>query len=175
METAGRGEPGADSTRGAGTLMADLNPDEALMKEALRVARRAARRGEVPVGAVLSRKGRIISRGGNATRGRHDPTAHAEIVALRRAARILETPRLTGCTLYVTLEPCLMCLGAMVQARIERCVFGASDPKVGAAALLKRPGLRRGLNHRFPLVAGVLADPAAKLLRAFFRGRRGNL
>ena len=90
--------------------MDKADPDESLMREALRVARRATRRGEVPVGAVLTRDGRVVSRGGNATVARSDPTAHAEVIALRRAARILGGPRLSGCTLYVTLEPCLMCL-----------------------------------------------------------------
>ncbi len=142
------------------------------MGEALKAARRAARRGEVPVGAVVSRKGRILSRAGNANRSLRDPTAHAEIVALRRAARLLGNHRLAGCTLHVTLEPCLMCLGAMVQARIERCVFGARDPKVGAADLIRRAEVRRGLNHRFPLEGGILAESAAELLRAFFSGRR---
>ncbi len=146
--------------------------DEALMKEALRAARRAARQGEVPVGAVISQGGRILSRAGNATLSRKDPTAHAEVVALRRAARILGNHRLAGCTLCVTLEPCLMCVGAMVQARIERCVFGAHDPRVGAAALLQAPVVRRGVNHRFPLEGGVLAETAAELLRDFFRERR---
>ena len=152
--------------------MDKADPDESLMREALRVARRATRRGEVPVGAVLTRDGRVVSRGGNATVARSDPTAHAEVIALRRAARILGGPRLSGCTLYVTLEPCLMCLGAMVQARIARCVFGARDPKVGATRWLDEPAVRRGLNHRFPVEGGVLEEEAARLLRSFFRSRR---
>ena len=146
--------------------------DEQAMKDALRVARRAAARAEVPVGAVVIYKDRIIARSGNATLGRKDPTAHAEMVALRKAARVLGNHRLSGCTLYVTLEPCLMCLGAMVQARIDRCVFGARDPKVGAAGFLARPSVQRGVNHRFPVEGGILADDAACLLRSFFRQRR---
>ena len=146
--------------------------DEKFMKEALRAARRAGKRGEVPVGAVLVLEGGVIARGGNATVARRDPTGHAEVVTLRRGARRLGNHRLAGAILYVTLEPCLMCLGAMVQARIHRCVFGARDPKVGAARLLRLPGLRRGLNHRFDVEGGILADGCAELLRSFFRERR---
>jgi len=146
--------------------------DEKFMKEALHLARRAGKRGEVPVGAVLVLEGRVIARGGNATLARRDPTGHAEVVALRRGARRLGNHRLEGAILYVTLEPCLMCLGAMVQARIRRCVFGARDPKVGTARLLRLPGLLRGLNHRFEVEGGLLADSCAELLRSFFRERR---
>jgi tRNA(adenine34) deaminase len=152
--------------------MARVSPDEALMRQALRAARAAARRGEVPVGAVVSKEGRILARAGNATLRRRDPTAHAEVVALRRAARALGNHRLTGCVLHVTLEPCLMCLGAMVQARISRCVFGARDPRVGAVDRFVRIASREGLNHRFPVTRGVLAQEAAELLRGFFRERR---
>jgi tRNA(adenine34) deaminase len=146
--------------------------DELLMKEALRVARRAGRRGEVPVGAVLAHDGKALARSGNATLGRVDPTAHAEIVVLRRAARRLGYHRLAGATLYVTLEPCLMCLGAMIQARITRCVYGARDPKVGAVSLLGLAGVQRGVNHRFPIDGGCLAEPSSRLLREFFKLRR---
>ena len=149
--------------------------DERFMKEALQAARRAGKRGAVPVGAVLVLDGRVIARGSNATVARQDPTAHAEVVALRRGARRLGNHRLTGATLYVTLEPCLMCLGAMVQARIHRCVFGARDPKVGAAGLLRLPRLHKGLNHRFELEGGVAAGPCAELLRSFFRERRRGI
>lgn len=152
--------------------MRPVEPDEKFMKEALRAARRAGKRGEVPVGAVLVLEGGVIARGGNATVARRDPTGHAEVVALRRGARRLGNHRLAGATLYVTLEPCLMCLGAMVQARIQRCVFGARDPRVGAARLLRLPGLRRGLNHLFEVEGGIMADRCAELLRSFFRERR---
>jgi tRNA(adenine34) deaminase len=152
-----------------------VHRDMEWMEQALRIARRAGVRGEVPVGAVLVVGDRIVARSGNSTLARCDPTAHAEVVVLRRAARRAENHRLTGATLYVTLEPCLMCLGAMVQARIRRLVYAASDSKVGAIRLLRLASLRRGLNHRFEITGGVLAGPAADLLRSFFRGRRGTL
>jgi tRNA(adenine34) deaminase len=159
-------------------------PDDAVfMRQAIRLARAAGRRGEVPIGAVLvaGARGRsgadrsaaadIVARGSNRPIASSDPTAHAEIVALRRAARRLGNHRLTGATLYVTLEPCLMCLGAMLHARIARLVFGAPDPKVGATALLR--GRRaRGLNHRLAVSGGLLADESAAMLRRFFRARR---
>jgi tRNA(adenine34) deaminase len=141
------------------------------MGAALRLARAAGRRGEVPVGAVVVAGGRIIGRGLNRPIGSCDPTAHAEMTALRRAALRARNYRLTGAVLYVTLEPCLMCLGAMVHARIDRLVFGAPDPKVGATAWL-RGGRARRLNHRFAVRGGVRADQCATLLREFFRARR---
>jgi tRNA(adenine34) deaminase len=146
--------------------------DQAFMGEALRLARRAGRSGEVPVAALLTRDGTIIARGANATLRRKDPTAHAEVMAIRKASRILGNHRLEGLTLYVTLEPCLMCLGAMIQARIARCVFAAADPKVGAASTLALPRIRKAVNHRFPVEGGCLAEPASALLREFFRARR---
>ena len=152
--------------------MGSMDLDEKFMMEALRAARRAGKRGEVPVGAVLVLDGRVLARAGNATLARRDPTAHAEVVVLRLGARRLGNHRLTGATLYVTLEPCIMCLGAMVQARIHRCVFGARDPRVGAARLLRLQSLRRGLNHRFEVEGGVMEDTCAGLLRSFFRERR---
>ena len=145
--------------------------DTAWMRQALRRARAAADRGEVPVGAVLVAGGRVVGGGSNRSITGCDPTAHAEIVAIRRAAHRTGNHRLVGATLYVTLEPCLMCLGAVVQARIARVVFGARDPKVGAAALF---GRRRppGLNHHFDVEGGVLAGESAGLLKEFFRQRR---
>ena len=140
------------------------------MDAALRLARAAGRRGEVPVGAVVVAAGRIVGRGANRPIGARDPTAHAEIVALRRAARAARNYRLAGATLYVTLEPCLMCLGAMVHARIDRLVFGARDSRLGATSFLRRA--RRGLNHRFGVRGGVEAGECAALLRDFFRERR---
>jgi tRNA(adenine34) deaminase len=149
-----------------------MNVDKRFMSEALRMARRSGSRGEVPVGAVVTVEDRILARAGNSTLARKDPTGHAEVVALRRAARRSGNHRLTGATLYVTLEPCLMCLGAMVQARIRRCVFGARDPKVGALHWMRLPSLRRGLNHRFGVTGGVQSDACSELLRSFFRERR---
>jgi tRNA(adenine34) deaminase len=147
--------------------------DERFMRDALRQARAAGRRGEVPIGAIVLAGGRTVGRGGNRPIAASDPTAHAEIVALRRAARRLTNYRLPGATLYVTLEPCLMCLGAMVHARIGRLVYGAADPKVGATRLMQR---RRaaGLNHRIAVRGGVLAPESSELLRAFFRARRSR-
>jgi tRNA(adenine34) deaminase len=142
------------------------------MGRAIRLARAASRRGEVPVGAVVVREGRLLAGGGNRSIDARDPTAHAEIVALRRAGRRAGNHRLTGSTLYVTLEPCLMCVGAMVHARISTLVFGASDPKVGAVSSLARGSLSSGLNHRFALHGGVRESECAALLRDFFRSRR---
>ena len=152
--------------------MKPASQDEALMRQALRLARRAGQRGEVPIGAVVAREGRVIARASNATIRRKDPTAHAEVLALRRAARHVGNHRLGGLTLYVTLEPCLMCLGAMIQARVARCVYGATNPKVGAASLVHLPRIGAGINHRFPLEGGCLAEASAELLREFFKARR---
>ena len=138
------------------------------MERALREARRAERAGEVPIGAVATLGGEIVARAHNRTLSGTDPTAHAEVTLLRRAARKLGNHRLAGLEVYVTLEPCMMCVGALIQARIGRLVFGAPDPKVGATRLLRR----KGLNHRFPVRGRVLADEAAELLRAFFAARR---
>ncbi len=142
------------------------------MARALEQARLAALRSEVPVGAVLVREGRLIAEGHNRTVTDADPTAHAETVVLRAAARAQGDFRLEGCTLYVTLEPCAMCAGALVLARVPRVVYGAADPKAGMAGslgdLLRDPRL----NHRAELTAGVLADASAALLRGFFRARR---
>ncbi len=146
------------------------------MYEAIEEARKAYARGEVPVGAVLvGAHGEILSRGHNASIARCDPTAHAEIVVLRKAARAVRNYRLPGTTLYVTLEPCAMCLGAMVQARIGTVVFGALDPKagvLGGAADLTKVLV---FNHYMEVIGGVLADQAGCLLTAFFRERRQDL
>lgn len=146
--------------------------DRRMMERALREARRAARAGEVPIGAVACLDGEEVAAGHNRTLTSNDPTAHAEVVVLRRAARKLGYHRLVGVEIAVTLEPCLMCIGALVQARIARLTFGAADPKVGAARLLRRQGYGRGLNHRFPVCGGVLADESAELLKEFFAARR---
>jgi len=141
------------------------------MAAALAEAAKAAAAGEVPVGAVVVRGGEVIARGRNRPIKTADPTAHAEVVALRRAARKAGNYRLADCDLYVTVEPCAMCLGALVQARVRRLVFGAADPKAGAVSSVMAFPFDR-LNHRPEVVAGVLAEESAALLRAFFRARR---
>jgi len=143
------------------------------MRAALAAAGRAAARGEVPVGAVVVLDGRRLAACGNRTVGAKDPSGHAEIVALRRAASRAGNHRLTGATLYVTLEPCLMCVGAVVQARIERLVYAAEDPTAGGLGLLDEAAWRRRLNHRFGVTRGVLPDEASRLLKEFFAARRG--
>ena len=147
---------------------------ERWMREALALAREAGERGEVPVGAVAVLDDRIVGRGANARESARDPTAHAELLAIQDAARALGRWRLTGVTLFVTLEPCAMCAGAMVLARIDRLVYAASDPKAGAAGSLMDLSADPRLNHRYPVEKGVLADEAGELLRAFFRARRGG-
>ena len=144
------------------------------MRLALAEARAAAAAGEVPVGAVVVHGGRVIATGRNAPIGQHDPTAHAEIAALRAAARALGNYRLDGCTLYVTLEPCAMCAGAMLHARLARVVFGAPDPRTGAAGSVLDVFGQARLNHQTVVQGGVLAEEGGQLLRAFFEARRGN-
>jgi len=144
------------------------------MREALALARDAWSAGEVPVGAVVVRDGEIVGRGFNAPISRHDPSAHAEIMALRDAAERLGNYRLPGCSLYVTLEPCTMCMGAIFHARIARVVFGASDPKTGACgSIIDLPAETR-LNHHAEVVGGILADECGGLLSGFFAQRRGK-
>jgi len=154
------------------TVAATLD-DERWMRAALAEARRAAESREVPVGAVVVRDGAVLGAGGNRPIAACDPTAHAEIVALRAAARAVGNYRLPGAALYVTVEPCTMCVGAMLHARIERLVFGAAEPKAGAVALLADPPTReRAHNHRVTVTGGVLAEPCGALLTAFFEQRR---
>ena len=148
--------------------------DHDAMRLALAEARAAAAAGEVPVGAVVVQDGRVIATGRNAPIGQHDPTAHAEIAALRAAARALGNYRLDGCTLYVTLEPCAMCAGAMLHARLARVVFGAPDPRTGAAGSVLDVFGQARLNHQTVVQGGVLAEEGGQLLRAFFEARRGN-
>ena len=151
--------------------------DETWMNEALLLARRAGEEQEVPVGAVIVKEGNIIGRGWNRNIGLHDPSAHAEIMAMREAGIALGNHRLTACTLYVTLEPCMMCAGAMIHARLDRIVFGASDPKTGAAGG-KFDLLSDLVHNHAPLVdGGCLADECSTLLKDFFRQRRrsGNV
>jgi len=143
------------------------------MREALVLADEAAAAGEVPVGAVVVVDGEIVGTGHNQPIGARDPTAHAEIVALREAARRVGNYRLTGATLYVTVEPCLMCVGAMVHARIGTLVFGAAEPKAGAVVSTQQALDHPALNHRVAVVAGVLADESRARMQQFFRDRRG--
>jgi len=150
--------------------------DLAFMQAALAEARLAAEAGEVPIGAVAVCEGadgaEIVARGQNRVLRDLDPTAHAEIVVLRAAAMALGNYRLPGCTLYVTLEPCAMCAGAMIHARIDRLVFAADDPKAGAAGSVLQVLNHPQLNHQMAVERGILADEAAELLRSFFRERR---
>jgi len=142
------------------------------MRRALVLAGEAATAGEVPVGAVVVADGAIVGEGFNQPIAAHDPTAHAEIVALRAAAQALGNYRLTGATLYVTVEPCLMCVGALVHARIGVVVYGAAEPKAGAIESMASAHELPGLNHRLTAVGGVLADESRALLQQFFRERR---
>jgi len=144
------------------------------MRRALREAQKAELQGEVPVGAVVVQGGKVIARGHNRPLGLSDPSAHAEILALRRAAKKLGNYRLKGCDLYVTIEPCAMCAGAIIQARLRRLVYGAPDPKAGACgsalAVLNHPNV----NHRVEVVSGMLAPECARILREFFHKRRSK-
>ena len=148
--------------------------DERWMREALAEARLARGRGEVPVGAVVVLGGAIVGRGGNRPIQGADPTAHAEIVALREAARAAGNYRLTDAALYVTVEPCLMCAGALVHARIARLVFGAAEPRAGAVRSIMRVLDHPALNHRVEVAGGVLEPECTALMRAFFAARRGG-
>ena len=149
----------------------DCGSDARWMRRALGLAHRAAALGEVPVGAVLVVDGRLAGEGHNAPVSTHDPTAHAEVAALRSAAAAVGNYRLPGSTLYVTVEPCTMCVGAVVHARVARLVFGAAEPKAGAAGLLADPRY----NHRVAVTGGVLAEECGALLSGFFRSRRGSV
>ncbi|KAA3653781.1 MAG: tRNA adenosine(34) deaminase TadA [Proteobacteria bacterium] len=146
--------------------------DEAFMHMALDLARQAADAGEVPVGAVVVHQGEVVGRGFNQPIGRHDPTAHAEVVALRDAASRIGNYRLPGCELFVTLEPCMMCAGAMMHARIERIVYGARDPKTGVAGSVLNLFDEARLNHHARIEGGVLADACGRMLSEFFAMRR---
>jgi tRNA(adenine34) deaminase len=148
--------------------------DRRYMQLALELAREAAARGDVPVGALVVRDGRILGVGFNVREHRHDPTGHAEIVALREACKQARRWRLDGASLYVTLEPCPMCAGALVNARVARLVFGAEDPKAGAVRSLYQLCEDPRLNHRLEVIGGVLAEPCAALLREFFQAARAR-
>lgn len=152
----------------------DESTHETFMREALAQARLAGEAGEVPVGAVLVVDGEIVGRGYNQPIGASDPSAHAEIMALRDAGRRLGNYRLPGSTLYVTLEPCAMCSGALMHARVERIVFGARDPKTGAVGSVVNLFAEERLNHHATVQGGVLAEECGALLSAFFASRRGK-
>jgi len=145
---------------------------EHFMKLALEEAQQAMREDEVPIGAVIVHEDRLIARAHNQREGLHDPTAHAEMIAITQAAEALHSWRLDGCTLYVTLEPCPMCAGAIVQARIPTVVYGATDPKAGAVHTLYRLLDDARLNHRCLIVSGVLAEPCGGILTQFFQQQR---
>ncbi|WP_332852372.1 tRNA adenosine(34) deaminase TadA [Duganella sp. S19_KUP01_CR8] len=147
-------------------------PDEDFMRQALEQAQHAWDLGEVPVGAVVVKDGVVIARGYNQPIGQHDPTAHAEIVALRAAAEALGNYRLPGCELYVTLEPCVMCSGAMMHARLAKVVYGATDPKTGACGSVLNLFEQEQLNHHTAIAGGVMADECGAMLKSFFAARR---
>jgi len=150
-----------------------MNTDEQFMQHAIELAKRAEAEGEVPVGAVIVKDNEIIAEGWNRPIINHDPTAHAEIQAIRFAAKTLDNYRLPDTTLYVTLEPCVMCMGAIVHARIKRLVYGASDPRAGAVKSVYTIPDDRKLNHHIDVVGGVFPDECGQLLRNFFQQRRG--
>lgn len=148
--------------------------DEIWMEEALREAQRARAAGEVPVGAIVVCNGRIVGRGSNRPISTNDPTAHAEILTLREAGKTLGNYRLENCEMFVTIEPCAMCAGALVHARIRRLVYGADDPKAGAVTSVMRVVNHEGLNHRMEVQGGVLAARCMEVVQSFFREKRGN-
>lgn len=149
-----------------------MDPDIPFMQLALEEARSAAAAGEVPIGALIVHEGKILARSGNRTIRDCDPTAHAEIIVIREAARLLRNYRMPGTTLYVTIEPCCMCAGAIVQARIPRLVYGAADPKGGAVRSCFEILTNPCLNHQVEVISGVLAQDSASLLQSFFAARR---
>ena len=148
--------------------------DQALMREALRLATKAAAAEEVPIGALIAKNGRIVGRGYNQVEMLKDPTAHAEILAITQAAAAVDNWRLTGCDLVVTKEPCLMCAGAAVHARVRRVVFGCADPRGGGAGGLVNLLQNPNLNHQCEISSGVLAEECAHLLQDFFQKRRAT-
>jgi tRNA(adenine34) deaminase len=155
------------------TATGSLRADVGFMELALAAASDAGEIGEVPIGAVIVFRGEILARAHNAPIALSDPTAHAEILALREAARRVQNYRLPGATLYVTVEPCVMCVGAIVQARLARVVFGCTDPKAGALGSVYDLAAGRQTNHRFHVTRGICAEEAARLLQGFFQLRRG--
>ncbi|MFY9741486.1 MAG: tRNA adenosine(34) deaminase TadA [Candidatus Sulfotelmatobacter sp.] len=167
-----RNEPAPDNY--APDMSADIPPgsDELWMEEALRAAQRGLEMGEVPVGAVVICEGKIVGRGWNCNISESDPTAHAEIVALREAGKTVGNHRLGQCDLFATIEPCAMCAGALVHARIRRLIYGADDPKAGAVRSVMQVLEHPQLNHKVSVRSGVLAGRCAELLQEFFRSRR---
>jgi tRNA(adenine34) deaminase len=157
---------------GAKGLRPETADDELWMEEALRCAQRALEAGEVPVGAVVVCDGKIVGRGWNQNIGSNDPTAHAEVVALREAGAAVDNHRLEGCDLFVSIEPCAMCAGAMIHARIRRVVYGADDPKAGSVGSVMQVLNHPQLNHKIEVRRGVLAGRSAEVLQTFFRRRR---
>ena len=156
--------------------MTKTNNDERFVKFAIEQAKIAEENGDVPIGAIIVYKDQIIGRAYNQREQLKDPTAHAEIIALTQAAAFLETWRLNGCTMYVTLEPCPMCAGALVLSRMDRLVFGCTDPKTGACGSIYNIVQDNRLNHRLEVTAGVLSDECTKLLQDFFQQKRpGNV
>ena len=152
--------------------MTVVKDDHYWMGKALRQAALAEKRGEVPIGAIVVRDGVVIGSGYNLRESAHDPTAHAELIAVRKAARRRGAWRLSGCTVYVTLEPCLMCMGAMILARVDRLVYGCRDPKGGAAGTLYDVSADPRLNHSFTVAAGVREEECSRMLSDFFRALR---
>jgi len=152
--------------------MTQLELDQQFMRLAIEQAQLAAQAGEVPVGAVLVRDGQIISKAFNKPIANHDPSAHAEMLALREAALVEQNYRIPGSTLYVTLEPCAMCSGAMLHARIDRVVYGAPDPKTGAAGSVLDLFSSKQINHQTSVEGGIMSEECGQLLRDFFKGRR---
>ena len=150
----------------------NLDLDEYWMQQALLQAEKTGENGEIPVGAVLIDANGFLAAAGNTPIGNQDPTAHAEIIAIRKAAERQQNYRLPGTTLYVTLEPCIMCMGAMIQARIERLVYGTADPKTGAASSVYAIGNDGHLNHKIEIRSGILAEQCSALLKTFFSYRR---
>jgi tRNA(adenine34) deaminase len=153
-------------------LNISLEDDEKWMRRALTIAVKSSEKGEVPVGAVLVQNGAIAGEGGNSSITLHDPTAHAEIIAIRNGAAAASNYRLPGTTLYVTLEPCIMCVGAILHARIKRLVYGAADPKTGAVSSIYNIGSDGLLNHSLEITGNILQEQCASLLKLFFKERR---
>lgn len=165
--------PCFESVKLRAPLIIDRSRDERFMREALELAAEGALRGEVPVGAVLVQDGEVIGRGFNCPISTSDPSAHAEMVAIRAAAQAVANYRLPGSTLYVTLEPCAMCAGLIVHSRVQRIVFGASEPRAGMAVSRGQFFDQAFLNHRVLVEGGVLAEECGAVLKAFFKARRG--
>ncbi|RNB82709.1 tRNA adenosine(34) deaminase TadA [Brevibacillus fluminis] len=160
--------------KGEQSVSTDVQKHERFMQEAIEEAKKAALIGEVPIGAVIVRNDEIIGRGYNLRETKKDPTLHAEMIAIREASERLGGWRLLGCTLYVTLEPCPMCAGAIVQSRIEQVVFGAPDPKAGCTGTLMNLLDEPRFNHQVPVISGILQDECAVLLKDFFRALRAR-